>query len=134
MARLRALSSELYVHPLQPATLPRFVFLSPRAHVFFADWERAANDIVANLRTEAGRDSMTGAVGSGPGAVHAQRGVPHPGPSRGQHPGRRVDKNVTFTNAAARQRRNSIVRGQKVRLGITYRGARLRLFGGRCRR
>jgi hypothetical protein len=34
----------------------RFVFLSPRAREFFVDWEGAANDLVANLRTEAGRN------------------------------------------------------------------------------
>jgi MmyB-like transcription regulator ligand binding domain len=34
----------------------RFVFLSSRAREFFVDWEGAANDIVANLRTEAGRN------------------------------------------------------------------------------
>ena len=40
----------------RPANVARFVFLSPRARAFFPDWERAANDLVANLRTEAGRD------------------------------------------------------------------------------
>jgi transcriptional regulator with XRE-family HTH domain len=34
----------------------RFTFLSPRAHDFWPDWERAADDSVAMLRTEAGRD------------------------------------------------------------------------------
>jgi hypothetical protein len=32
------------------------VFLSPRAREFFPDWEGAANDLVATLRTEAGRN------------------------------------------------------------------------------
>ena len=32
----------------------RFVFLSPRARAFFLDWERAADDVVAILRSEAG--------------------------------------------------------------------------------
>jgi hypothetical protein len=32
------------------------VFLSPRAGEFFPDWESTANDLVANLRTEAGRN------------------------------------------------------------------------------
>jgi transcriptional regulator with XRE-family HTH domain len=31
-------------------------FLNPRAHDFYGDWERAANDTVAILRSEAGRD------------------------------------------------------------------------------
>jgi transcriptional regulator with XRE-family HTH domain len=52
----RGLFSELYVGPVRPANHARFVFLSPRAPEFYRDWERAANDSVAILRTEAGRD------------------------------------------------------------------------------
>ncbi len=52
----RALFSELYVDPARPANHGRFVFLSPRAQDFYRDWERAAHDTVAILRTEAGRD------------------------------------------------------------------------------
>lgn len=51
-----ALYSELYLDPARPANVARFVFLSPRARAFFPDWEGAANDIVANLRTAAGRN------------------------------------------------------------------------------
>jgi transcriptional regulator with XRE-family HTH domain len=51
-----ALYSELYIDPVRPANIARFVFLSPRAHDFFLDWTGAANDLVANLRTEAGRN------------------------------------------------------------------------------
>jgi hypothetical protein len=51
-----ALYSDMYIDPVRPANVARFVFLSPRARAFFPDWERAANDIVANLRTEAGRN------------------------------------------------------------------------------
>ena len=51
-----ALSSELFIDPVRPANVARFVFLSPRAREFFVDWEGAANDIVANLCTEAGRN------------------------------------------------------------------------------
>jgi transcriptional regulator with XRE-family HTH domain len=51
-----ALYSELYLDPVRPANVARFVFLSPRAREFFPDWEGAANDLVANLRTEAGRN------------------------------------------------------------------------------
>ncbi len=51
-----ALYSEMYVDPVRPANVARFVFLSPRARAFFPDWEGAANDLVANLRTEAGRN------------------------------------------------------------------------------
>jgi transcriptional regulator with XRE-family HTH domain len=51
-----ALYSELYLDPVRPANIARFLFLSPRAQEFFVDWEGAANDLVANLRTEAGRN------------------------------------------------------------------------------
>jgi transcriptional regulator with XRE-family HTH domain len=51
-----ALYSEMFIDPVRPANVARFVFLSPRAREFFKDWEGSANDIVANLRTEAGRN------------------------------------------------------------------------------
>ncbi|MCW2804026.1 MAG: binding protein with helix-turn-helix domain [Propionibacteriaceae bacterium] len=51
-----ALYSEMYLDPARPVNIARFVFLSPRAHVFFLDWERAADDVVAILRSEAGRN------------------------------------------------------------------------------
>jgi transcriptional regulator with XRE-family HTH domain len=52
----RALYSEMYIDPVRPVNHARFVFLDPRAHDFYRDWERAANDTVAILRSEAGRD------------------------------------------------------------------------------
>ncbi|MFJ5956812.1 helix-turn-helix transcriptional regulator [Paenarthrobacter sp. NPDC092416] len=52
----RALYSELYVDPVRPVNVARFVFLNPRAHDFFIDWDGAAHDLVAVLRTEAGRN------------------------------------------------------------------------------
>ncbi len=36
--------------------MARFIFLNPRASDFFCDWEKIANDAVAILRAEAGRD------------------------------------------------------------------------------
>jgi transcriptional regulator with XRE-family HTH domain len=51
-----ALYSEMDLAPPRPANHGRFVFLDPRAHSFFFDWERVANDTVAMLRAEAGRD------------------------------------------------------------------------------
>jgi transcriptional regulator with XRE-family HTH domain len=39
----------------QPANWARFVFLDPRARDFYGDWDRAAKDSVAILRSEAGR-------------------------------------------------------------------------------
>jgi transcriptional regulator with XRE-family HTH domain len=51
-----ALYSPMYAGPARPANHGRFVFLDPRARNFYPDWERAANDTVALLRAEAGRD------------------------------------------------------------------------------
>jgi len=51
-----ALYSEVFVDPVRPANMARFLFLSPAATEFFPDWEAIANDAVALLRAEAGRD------------------------------------------------------------------------------
>ncbi|WP_144672276.1 helix-turn-helix transcriptional regulator [Arthrobacter sp. U41] len=52
----RAMYSEMYGGPARPANFARFLFLDDRSRGFYPDWERAANDTVAILRTEAGRD------------------------------------------------------------------------------
>ena len=52
----RALFSELYAAPARPVNTARFVFLDPRAETFYADWDRAARETVAILRSAAGRD------------------------------------------------------------------------------
>jgi transcriptional regulator with XRE-family HTH domain len=49
-----ALYSEMFTDPIRPANNARFVFLNERSKAFFPDWERAADDIVAMLRSEAG--------------------------------------------------------------------------------
>jgi transcriptional regulator with XRE-family HTH domain len=51
-----ALYSEMYRDQARPVNIARFVFLNPQARTFFLDWQRAANDTVAILRTEAGRN------------------------------------------------------------------------------
>lgn len=51
----RAVFSEMYVQPQRPANFGRFVFLDDRAHAFYRDWNDAAQQTVALLRTEAGR-------------------------------------------------------------------------------
>lgn len=51
-----ALYSEMYAGPRRPANTAWFVFLDPRAPGFYLDWERVANDAVAILRSEAGRN------------------------------------------------------------------------------
>jgi transcriptional regulator with XRE-family HTH domain len=51
-----ALYSEMFADPARPTNVARFVFSNPRSRDFFSDWERAASDTVAILRSEAGRD------------------------------------------------------------------------------
>jgi hypothetical protein len=41
---------------VRPANTARFMFLDRRADKFFVDWESVANDTVAILRAEAGRN------------------------------------------------------------------------------
>ncbi|WP_458779634.1 helix-turn-helix transcriptional regulator [Arthrobacter sp. D3-16] len=50
-----ALYSDMYRGTARPANHSRFIFLDPRAHDFYTDWDRAANVNVAILRREAGR-------------------------------------------------------------------------------
>jgi hypothetical protein len=50
----RALYAPVLADPRRPANNARFVYLDPAAGEFFADWERAADDIAAMLRSEAG--------------------------------------------------------------------------------
>ena len=56
----RALFAPLFASPTRTAgSLPnhaRFIFLDPRARDFWIDWQQAADNNVAALRTEAGRD------------------------------------------------------------------------------
>jgi transcriptional regulator with XRE-family HTH domain len=51
-----ALYSEMFADPVRPVNSARFAFLNPRAMRFFDDWEKAARDVVAYLRAEAGRN------------------------------------------------------------------------------
>ena len=54
----RALYSPVYegTEPGRPVNTVRFLFFDEKASVFFRDWKKAAADVVANLRTEVGRD------------------------------------------------------------------------------
>jgi transcriptional regulator with XRE-family HTH domain len=51
-----ALFAPVLTSPAQPANNARFLFLDPAAPGFYPDWERHAQDVVAMLRTEAGRN------------------------------------------------------------------------------
>ena len=52
--------SPIYANPVRPPNNARFAFLDPQATEFFGDWDTVANDTVALLRAEAGRDPTTG--------------------------------------------------------------------------
>jgi transcriptional regulator with XRE-family HTH domain len=45
-----------YLTPGRPANTARFVFLDPRAQDFYDDWDPIANELVAILRSQAGRN------------------------------------------------------------------------------
>jgi hypothetical protein len=51
-----ALYSPIYADPIRPPNNARFVFLDPHSTEFFRDYNQIANDTVALLRAEAGRD------------------------------------------------------------------------------
>jgi transcriptional regulator with XRE-family HTH domain len=51
-----ALYSPMYADPVRPPNNARFIFLDPHATEFFRDWNKVANDTVALLRAEAGRN------------------------------------------------------------------------------
>jgi transcriptional regulator with XRE-family HTH domain len=53
-----ALYSDMFSRATAPGPVnsARYVFLDPGARDFYADWERAASDVVAVLRSAAGRD------------------------------------------------------------------------------
>jgi transcriptional regulator with XRE-family HTH domain len=52
----RALYAPLFESREQPANSARFTFLDPAAPDFYPDWDRVAGDLVAHLRSEAGRN------------------------------------------------------------------------------
>jgi transcriptional regulator with XRE-family HTH domain len=58
----RAFHAHLFDGSGRPVNFARFVFLDPRAQEFFADWERAAKDVTALLRLEAGRNPFDRAL------------------------------------------------------------------------
>jgi transcriptional regulator with XRE-family HTH domain len=56
----------------RPANGARFVFLDPRAERFYVDWDRVANEVVAMLRSEAGRDPYDRALSDLVGELSTQ--------------------------------------------------------------
>ncbi|MDQ1173578.1 transcriptional regulator with XRE-family HTH domain [Microbacterium testaceum] len=51
-----AMYSDMYLGTSRPGNHSRFIFLDPRAHDFYPDWERAASTNVQILRRDAGRN------------------------------------------------------------------------------
>jgi transcriptional regulator with XRE-family HTH domain len=51
-----ALYAPVYADPVRPPNTARFTVLDPKANDFFREWDRVANDTVAVLRAEAGRN------------------------------------------------------------------------------
>ena len=58
----RALYAPLFESPEQPPNSARFTFLDPAAQEFFLDWEKTAKDLVASLRSMAGRNPFDRAL------------------------------------------------------------------------
>jgi transcriptional regulator with XRE-family HTH domain len=52
----RALYAPIFESREQPPNSARFMFLDPAAPDFYTDWEQTASELVAHLRSEAGRD------------------------------------------------------------------------------
>jgi transcriptional regulator with XRE-family HTH domain len=52
----RALYAPVFDSPEQPTNSGRFTFLDPAAREFYPDWERLASELVASLRSQAGRN------------------------------------------------------------------------------
>ena len=52
----RALYAPMLASPRRPANNARFIYLDPASRAFFTDWDPAADDIAAMLRSEAGRN------------------------------------------------------------------------------
>ena len=55
-----ALYADAFATLDRPVSLPRFVFLDPRARIFYRKWEGLASATVGSLRAEAARDPYDG--------------------------------------------------------------------------
>ncbi|MGH9093272.1 MAG: helix-turn-helix transcriptional regulator [Acidimicrobiales bacterium] len=64
-----------HVSPGWPANGARFVFLDPSAEHFYLDWDRVANEVVAMLRSEVGRDPYDRALSDLVGELSTQSAV-----------------------------------------------------------
>jgi hypothetical protein len=62
----------VFTSPAEPSNTARFVFLDPRAKDFYSDWDLVANEVVAILRSEAGRDPYDRALSDLVGELSTQ--------------------------------------------------------------
>lgn len=72
-ALARALFAPIFTNPARPVNAARFTFLDPAATEFYPDWDAVADQNVATLRTEAGRNpgsTADTAAASPPGILH----------------------------------------------------------------
>ena len=78
-----ALYAPVFLDPIRPVNLARFIFLTPRSTAFYRDWDGIAQAAVGSLRAEAGRDPYDRALGRARREVLPQR---HPAvpPSAGR--------------------------------------------------
>lgn len=58
----RALFAQLFESRARPTNIARFLFLDPAATTFYENWDRLADDTVALLRAEAGRNPFDKAL------------------------------------------------------------------------
>ena len=72
-AMAHALFSEMFVQlARRPVNNARFVFLDPRATIFYRDWPKVADETVAALRTQAGQDPYDKALSDLVGELSTQ--------------------------------------------------------------
>jgi hypothetical protein len=48
----------VFLDPVRPANLSRFIFLDQHSTEFYGDWDGIARDAVGSLRAEAGREPL----------------------------------------------------------------------------
>ena len=72
----RRCTAPLFDDPARPVNVARFIFLNPHASDIDVDWETIANDAVAILRAEAGRDPYDKRLSDLIGGCRRERGLP----------------------------------------------------------
>ena len=128
-----ALYSPLYAGSARPVNTARFVFLDPHAADFFVDWERVATEVVAVLRSAAGRDPYDrGLSDAHRRALAAKRAVSNP-VGRAQRPlprqGHQTPPSPRRRRAHSHLRNDAAHRRRRADHGRLHRRARLHVGG-----